>query len=318
MSGNKYIFSSYAFSFIKEARKISEATGYPFIEGRYNPFSVSGSGLILANPDTVGMNIIRITQRVSFSCYLVLEGIIRYRFLVDFYNRFPVYVPSEFVRECLEASGIHVDKVIPHGIPKVHGREIVKREKPRLLYIAWWHNWLPRKYPREAIEGLRLVKEPFELTVLTSKNNPYVKELSKYGRVITKVGELSENELLKLYQSHDFYLSMSNSEGFGVPVLEALSCALPVIHVDARPFNEITTPECSFRFPYEKVVEHPCPYFQGLLHKYSPEAFAEAVSEAIRTYLYEFDKYRAMCMCALAVAQRYTYKFTYEAFRELI
>jgi len=47
----KYIFSSYAFSFIKEAKKIAEATGFQLVLGRYNPLSVAGKGLIIGNPD---------------------------------------------------------------------------------------------------------------------------------------------------------------------------------------------------------------------------------------------------------------------------
>ena len=314
----KYIFSSYAFSFIKEAKKIAEATGFQLVLGRYNPLSVAGKGLIIGNPDYVTKRIIDMTRRVEFKCYLVLEGILVNKSLLRYYNRFTIIVPSQFVRECFEESGLHVDYVIPHAIPKVNPRPVKFREKARLLYIAWWHNFLPRKYPKEAIEALKLVRYPFELVILTSPNNPYISELRKYGIVMTDVGKLPENELLKLYQSADFYLSFSQSEGFGVPILEAISVGLPVIHVDAKPFTEITTPECSIRFPYDKVILHPCPNFKGKLHVYSAQELANAINEALEIYYNDKAKYLEMCKAGIERAKAFTYPHTYKRFTEIV
>ena len=318
MPDDRWIFSSWAFSFIKEAKKISEATGIPVVIGKYSPLSYKGSGLVIGNPDDITMRIIRTTQFVKFKCYLVIEGIVTNGLMIRFFQNFENYCPSEFVKECLEQVDIPVAEVIPHAIKEVHNRRITKREKAKLLYIAWWHNFLPRKYPKECIEALKMIKYPFELVILTSPDNRYKSELKKYGKVIDKIGKLTEEELLNLYLNADYYVSFSTSEGFGVPILEALSCGLPVIHVNAKPFVEITNEKCSIRFDYDKVKEHPCPNFKGLLHIYKAESLAEAINNALEIYYNDFEKYKEMCEEAYKRARDFTYENTYVKFKEII
>jgi glycosyltransferase involved in cell wall biosynthesis len=58
--------------------------------------------------------------------------------------------------------------------------------------------------------------------------------------VITQVGHLSEKELISLYNSVDLLVYPSLFEGFGLPVLEAMSTSLPVLVSTDTSLEEIT------------------------------------------------------------------------------
>lgn len=75
---------------------------------------------------------------------------------------------------------------------------------------------------------LPLKKYPTAVQKLVKKN--------KNIKVIEK--DLNTKELVKLYRSCDTAILPSKWEGIGLPYLEALSCGLPVIGVNAPPMNE--------------------------------------------------------------------------------
>lgn len=52
---------------------------------------------------------------------------------------------------------------------------------------------------------------------------------------------VSQEELVKIYNSFDVYLQYSICEGFGIPQVEAAACGVPVISVDHGAMHEITS-----------------------------------------------------------------------------
>lgn len=65
-----------------------------------------------------------------------------------------------------------------------------------------------------------------------------IKDLSYTDKSIVLTGKISNEELGKLYQSSSIYLSMSEHEGFGVPLVEAMYFNLPVIAYQAGAVSE--------------------------------------------------------------------------------
>jgi glycosyltransferase involved in cell wall biosynthesis len=59
------------------------------------------------------------------------------------------------------------------------------------------------------------------------------------GRVAVITGELPEGELARLYGALDLYVHAAEWEGFGLPVVEALSCAVPVVAAATQGPGEI-------------------------------------------------------------------------------
>jgi len=62
------------------------------------------------------------------------------------------------------------------------------------------------------------------------------------------IGEsLPFGEIAQLYQGSDIYVSPYKSEGFNLPVLEALACGLPVICTQGGSTEDFTNPDCALK-----------------------------------------------------------------------
>ncbi|MCR5620897.1 MAG: glycosyltransferase [Treponema sp.] len=67
-----------------------------------------------------------------------------------------------------------------------------------------------------------------------------VRANSRYGRSLFWRGDyISDGELAALYGESDAYISSSFAEGFGLPVVEAASCGIPLILRDIPVFREL-------------------------------------------------------------------------------
>ncbi|OGS23963.1 MAG: hypothetical protein A2297_01120 [Elusimicrobia bacterium RIFOXYB2_FULL_48_7] len=87
-------------------------------------------------------------------------------------------------------------------------------------------------------------KLPHNLVISGRKTSEYEKLLAHAARLgmadsVTFTGYVSENELLRLYNGAEFFVFPSKYEGFGLPVLEAMSCGLPVIASNSSSLPEI-------------------------------------------------------------------------------
>ncbi len=81
----------------------------------------------------------------------------------------------------------------------------------------------------------------------------------KLKKRVKILGRVSDKELGALYQMADFYVQPSLWEGFGLPVLEALSFGVPVIVSRSSSLREITNERVAFyiKYPYngKKIAE---------------------------------------------------------------
>jgi glycosyltransferase involved in cell wall biosynthesis len=80
----------------------------------------------------------------------------------------------------------------------------------------------------------------------------------------------------------DIFTFASMAEGFGIPLLEAMTCGKAPIYVDAPPMNEIANVNCAYPVQYEKVTWEN--FYDRMIfknHTYTPEAYAEKIIYAI-------------------------------------
>lgn len=69
-------------------------------------------------------------------------------------------------------------------------------------------------------------------------------------------GRLDESVLPAVLASADAYVSTSTYEGFGLPLLEAMACRVPVVAVDRSATPEITGGACLLAEPAAEAVAH--------------------------------------------------------------
>ncbi|MEL6821361.1 MAG: glycosyltransferase family 4 protein [Calditrichota bacterium] len=106
---------------------------------------------------------------------------------------------------------------------------------PRLLFVG---NVIPRKGPLTLLQALYLhVETKWQLTIAgrTDLDEKYTGYLQKYLQIremdyrVRFTGPVTQEELIRLYESHDVFVMPSQHEGFGIVYLEAMSFGLPVI-----------------------------------------------------------------------------------------
>ncbi len=116
-----------------------------------------------------------------------------------------------------------------------------------------------RHYPQKGLEYLitmmpRILKNCDANLVLTSlytKHTPTIKKLAKDLKIKDKVvftNQVSETDLIKLYQKADVYVYSSPCEDFGLGPIEAMACGTPAVVWDhAGPTETVVNGFTGFR-----------------------------------------------------------------------
>ena len=124
-------------------------------------------------------------------------------------------------------------KPIDDSIKEKERKIILKKyeldNSPYLIHISE-ANWA-RKNTFRLFEAFQQAKEsgiPHKLLVV-GKNDDYVRKRAEPIKDIHILGFVPENELITLLQCSDVLVNPSLHEGFGLPMLEAMACKIPVI-----------------------------------------------------------------------------------------
>ena len=181
--------------------------------------------------------------------------------------------------------------VISLGVDEKFKPMQIKKEKPTLGFFA---NFSYRKRVNIAVEVFKKLKRKIDCKLIlaggkldsTFQNNFNVNEMVEGLSDIEVLGYVPEEDIVKLYNSFDFFLFPSLFEGFGLPILEAQKCGVPVlIKRDSMIPREVrqATIECDS---------------------------ADEMAEKILYLLNNKDEYRKISI----KGQRYASKFTWQRF----
>ncbi|MBM4401354.1 MAG: glycosyltransferase family 4 protein, partial [Crenarchaeota archaeon] len=139
-------------------------------------------------------------------------------------------------------------KVIGLGVDDKFEHLPTHREMPALGFFA---NFGWKKRPDIAIEAFRKLKEKglnCQL-ILAGGKVPAIHEAHYFDVQaltmgldnVTIMDHVPESQIVDLYNSFDVYLFPSDTEGFGLPILEAQRCGVPVlVREDAKIPPEVT------------------------------------------------------------------------------
>lgn len=178
-----------------------------------------------------------------------------------------IWVPSEFVAQSFELSGVARDhiEVIPNGYdPVILNSQGETYPLPsdkgfRFLFVG---GMLDRKgvdllleaYARSfnADDDVSLVIKSFGSNSHYALNSfeqqiQAIREQANAPEIICIEDDLSPEQMAALYRSCHVYVHPYRGEGFGMPILEAMACGLPLMIPNAGPAPEFCPPQASWQ-----------------------------------------------------------------------
>ena len=135
-------------------------------------------------------------------------------------------------------------EVLPHGIvmpPRLpDARESLRNflavpaDRPVLVFMSRVH---PKKGIELLLEAAAALREPFELVIVGTGDADYVASLKRQvAKSLVEhvhwLGFKEGDDKWRVLQGADLFVLPSHSENFGIAVLEAIACGLPVVISD--------------------------------------------------------------------------------------
>jgi glycosyltransferase involved in cell wall biosynthesis len=150
-----------------------------------------------------------------------------------------ISVPTEFVKQTFIDRGVNKDKIIkiPYGVNldefKQTNNELKKNKSEnetfRIIYVG---NCSVRKgifYLMKSFVELNLKNSELLIVGNIDKDIKHIMDLYLKNKNIKYIKAQKQNELYKLYNRSNLFVTCSVEEGLSMVQLQAMSCGLPVI-----------------------------------------------------------------------------------------
>ncbi len=180
-----------------------------------------------------------------------------------------VVAMSKFGQRVLKSMGIE-SEVIYHGVDTTRflpaseeQRKALKKQvglgEDTFIFLGVFKN-MQRKNPEKYLQAFKIFLENKDLTqaekdkcVLLLHTQPQPQIGGEYDlaeqsidcglqlgkNIIFSNQQLPPEQMQLIYQTSDVFLHLGTMEGFGIPILEAMSCGLPIVGVDSCTMPEL-------------------------------------------------------------------------------
>ena len=164
------------------------------------------------------------------------------RYRQSYYKNIEKYDAILSVSDLTKEKAVRFLGLAPEKIDVVNMGIINEKFKPRKkerqnsdFIIGYINNytWNKTQKLKTFIEKFKAVKDGALKLNLYGKGFPY-QDLIKEDKRIKYFGFLDENKIVETYTSFDTYLSTSTVEGFGLPIMQAKACKVPVLCYDGE------------------------------------------------------------------------------------
>jgi glycosyltransferase involved in cell wall biosynthesis len=129
------------------------------------------------------------------------------------------------------------------------------QKNSHLYNIIFVGRVVPNKAQHQLIDTIQALKiqgvKNLKLHIIGgASDEKYMNFLHRYAqgldilREVNIVGKVSDDDLVSYYALGDLYLSLSNHEGFGMPLVEAMQNDMPVLSFDAGGTSSAVPKEC--------------------------------------------------------------------------
>ena len=172
------------------------------------------------------------------------------RYPDDFFNRLfyfdEVWVPTQWQFDCLVEQGYPKEKIsiVPEGVDVETFKPLKKFPKRDKTQFVLFGRWEWRKGTTEILQAFaEEFKDETDIELIASVENPYssdglnsTEERIKHYGIDTKnikfLNFPSREEYVKYLQEAHAFISCARSEGWNLPLIEAMACGTPSIYAD--------------------------------------------------------------------------------------
>jgi GT2 family glycosyltransferase len=224
-----------------------------------------------------------------------------------------VWVPSTFNAETFRDCGVaRPIRVMPLGVNPDYFNLRIRgfRASPRYTFLSIFE-WGERKAPAALLQAYARTfsrQDDVLLLLKVINHDPGVGvqaqiaalNLPEAGPPIAMLynQELPAHQMGSLYRSADCFVLPTRGEGWGLPILEAMACGLPVIATNWSAHTDFMTSENAYPVRYRLIPAiAKCPYYAGF-HWADPDV--EHLAERMR---YVYDHPEEACQVGERAAQ---------------